>query len=121
MADVEEKRAIEANDKTVKESSSFGPGPETHAVHADGAPVEEQRKKAWYMRVLEPGNVFQIIIAAVLALAIGLGVSAGVGVDNIPPAAPAILAIPGTLWLRCLQTVGKSTPGEKFATQCSRG
>ncbi|KAF7194312.1 Excitatory amino acid transporter [Pseudocercospora fuligena] len=48
-----------------------------------------------------PGSALQIVIAALIAIAIGLAVSATV--DDIPEAAPAILEIPGSLWLRALR------------------
>lgn len=46
----------------------------------------------------------QIIIAALLAIIIGLAVTTQV--DEVPDAAVAILAIPGNLWLRALRAVG---------------
>jgi hypothetical protein len=61
-------------------------------------------KRTWWQRVKEPGSVWQIIIAALLAIAIGLAVSTTV--DEVPDAAIAIIGIPGTLWLRALQAVG---------------
>lgn len=60
-------------------------------------------RKAFKQRVLEPGSVWQIIFAALLAIAIGL--IAMTQVDEVPPAAIALLAIPGTLWLRALRAV----------------
>lgn len=51
-----------------------------------------------------PGSAIQIVIAAIIAIAIGVGVSASV--DNIPEAAPVLLEIPGDLWLRALRCVG---------------
>lgn len=107
MAD-DEKRAIEANDKTVKESSSFGPAPDATTVHANGAAVEEEKKEPFWKSFLEPGHAVQIVFAAALAIGISLAVTATVGQTNVPKAVPAILAIPGTLWLRCLQAIGKS-------------
>ncbi|KAM0330092.1 hypothetical protein ACHAQA_004263 [Verticillium albo-atrum] len=97
----EEKRVMESNDHTVKESSSYDqPTPQpTGPVSAE----VEQVKKPWWNSVLVAGSATQIVIAAALAIGIGLGVSAAVGVDNIPVAAPAILGIPGTLWLRALR------------------
>lgn len=67
----------------------------------------EEVKRRWWHGVKEPGHALQVVIAALLAIGIGMGVSAGVGADNIPEAAPAILNIPGDLWLRSLQCVGK--------------
>lgn len=62
-------------------------------------------KRTLWQRVKEPGSVWQIIIAALLAIAIGLSVSTTV--DEVPDAAIAIIGIPGTLWLRALQAVGR--------------
>lgn len=103
--EVEEKRAMESNDQ-VKETSSFGPDPNTNnVVGANGAPVEEEVKRPWWHCFLEAGHAAQIVVAAVIAIAIGLAVSGTVDQDDIPDAAIAILKIPGTLWLRALQAV----------------
>jgi hypothetical protein len=67
--------------------------------------IEEVReKKTFWQRVKEPGSVWQIIFAALLAIAIGLIVTTQV--ETVHPAAIAITAIPGTLWLRALRAVG---------------
>ncbi|KAL2851347.1 Sodium:dicarboxylate symporter [Aspergillus pseudodeflectus] len=63
--------------------------------------VEEQVKRPWWHSIKEPGSALQIVIAAALAIAIGLSVSSTV--DDIPYAAPTILEIPGALWLRALR------------------
>jgi hypothetical protein len=68
--------------------------------------VAQPEKKTFWQRVKEPGSVWQIIIAALLAIAIGLIVTTQV--ESVPPAAIAITAIPGTLWLRALRAVGMS-------------
>ncbi|KAI5368137.1 Putative sodium:dicarboxylate symporter [Septoria linicola] len=64
-----------------------------------------QAKEPFGKRVLRnlktPGSALQIVLAAVLAIGIGLAVS--LTVDEIPEAAPVILEIPGTLWLRALR------------------
>lgn len=63
-------------------------------------PHENFGQKCW--RVLKtPGSALQIIFAAILAIAIGLAVTTTV--SDIPEAAPAILEIPGSLWLRALR------------------
>ncbi|KAK5953034.1 hypothetical protein OHC33_006156 [Knufia fluminis] len=66
---------------------------------------EEQNKRPWhqsfYTLLKQPGSALQIILAALTAIAIGLAVTATV--DDIPEAAPIILEIPGTLWLRALR------------------
>lgn len=68
-----------------------------------------QKKKIgegkWWRCFFEPGSAPQIIVAALLAIAIGMAVN--VTVDEVPEAAVAILGIPGNLWLRALQAVGK--------------
>ncbi|KAF2019803.1 excitatory amino acid transporter 1 [Aaosphaeria arxii CBS 175.79] len=70
-----------------------------HTTIEDG----ETKKLTWKERVLKPGSVWQIIIAAVLAIAIGLAVSTTV--DEVPEAAIELIAIPGTMWLRALRAV----------------
>ncbi|KAF2261921.1 Sodium:dicarboxylate symporter family protein [Lojkania enalia] len=68
-------------------------------------PVEEKPKGTLVQRLVKqaktPGSAIQIIIAAAIAIAIGMAVSASV--DEVPEAAPAILEIPGSLWLRALK------------------
>ena len=55
-----------------------------------------------FMRTLmTPGSALQIVIAAIIAIAIGMAVTATV--SDIPEAAPVILEIPGQLWLRALR------------------
>jgi len=61
----------------------------------------------WFRPFFEPGSAVQIICAAILAIIIGMVVN--VTVDEVPPAAIAILGIPGRLWLRALQAVGMSS------------
>ncbi|KAJ8518929.1 hypothetical protein ONZ45_g4060 [Pleurotus djamor] len=60
-------------------------------------------KKPWWHSVKEPGSATQIVIAAVLAIAIGMAVTTTV--DKVPEAATVLLAIPGRLWLRALRAV----------------
>ena len=101
MADVNtyEKAALQEEGST-KESPQLSPFP---------SPIDETEEskvtRPFLKRVLRdlktPGHALQIVIAAVLAIAIGLAVS--LTVDNIPEAAPVILEIPGTLWLRALR------------------
>jgi hypothetical protein len=77
--------------------------------------VAEEEKKTFVQRVLTPGSVWQIIFAALLAIAIGLAVTTTV--DEVPDAAITILAIPGNLWLRALRAVGMS---RKVLFRCVR-
>lgn len=68
-------------------------------------PVVEP-KKPWWHPIKEPGSAAQIVISAVVAIAIGLAVTSTV--DSVPEACTEILAIPGTTWLRALRATGKS-------------
>lgn len=72
------------------------------------SPEPEAPKLSFGQKVVRelktPGSAIQIVIAAVVALGIGLGVTASV--EDIPEAAPAILEIPGSLWLRALRATG---------------
>lgn len=84
-------------DSTERPESGLSP----HSSREEGA-VE---KMTFWQRVKQPGSVWQIIGAALLAIAIGLAVATTV--DEVPEAVPAILNIPGDLWLRSLKAVGK--------------
>lgn len=64
-------------------------------------PVKETFGQRVLRTLKTPGSALQIIIAAILAIAIGMAVTATV--SDIPEAAPAILEIPGSLWLRALR------------------
>lgn len=61
-------------------------------------------KETFIQRVLKPGSVWQIIFAALLAIAIGLIVTTQV--EEVPEPAIALTAIFGNLWLRALRAVG---------------
>lgn len=65
-------------------------------------------KPAWWHPLKQPGSAAQIVVAAVLAIAIGLTVTSTV--DEVPVPAVAILEIPGVIWLRGLQAIGKLLP-----------
>lgn len=58
----------------------------------------------WWRIIVTPGSPAQIVLAALVAIGIGMGVN--VAVDTVPEAAVALLAIPGQLWLRALSAVG---------------
>ncbi|KAK8074590.1 Amino acid transporter [Apiospora hydei] len=58
-------------------------------------------KKPWWHSITVMGSTFQIIVAAVLGIAIGVAVSTTV--DEVPEACITILEIPGELWLRGLK------------------
>jgi hypothetical protein len=67
-------------------------------------PKETFGQKLW-RHTKTPGSAIQIVIAAALAIAIGMAVTTSV--DEVPDAARVIVGIPGTLWLRSLKAVGK--------------
>lgn len=108
MAPPLEKSAIEASDKNVSGNTSVQSDHEQVGPITTDQPAEVKRK--WWHPLIEPGHAVQIIIAAAVAIGIGLGVTSAVGKDNIPEAAPAVLGIPGQLWLRALQAVGEFLP-----------
>lgn len=89
----------ESNESTVTTPSGGDLSPQSSNE------VAEVEKRTFWQRVKEPGSVWQIVIAALLAIAIGLAVT--FTVDEVPDAAIAILAIPGDLWLRALKAVGE--------------
>lgn len=99
--------------------STIRPVQEQTSIATNAANDEKERaKKPWWHPVLEPGHAVQIIIAAAVAIGIGLGVTSGVGQDNIPEAVPAIIGIPGNLWLRALQALGEHSYLVKLRTSC---
>lgn len=70
-------------------------------------PIREKRTfaRAVIDNLKEPGSALQIVIAAALAIAIGLIVTSTT--DSIPAPVAPLIGIPGTLWLRSLKAVGK--------------
>ncbi|KAJ4991427.1 Sodium:dicarboxylate symporter family protein [Stagonosporopsis vannaccii] len=88
--------------RVVRETSSTS-SPSNLSPQPTYAEDMPESKKTLWQKFLTPGSVLQIIAAALLAIAIGLIVSTQV--DDIPAAAPALVAIPGTLWLRALRAV----------------
>ncbi|KAL4934165.1 dicarboxylate/amino acid:cation symporter [Aspergillus undulatus] len=82
-------------------------GISAHPATPDGyqeCTIEQQDEKPWWYSIREPGSALQIVIAAALAIAIGLAVSSTAGdIEDIPYAAPTIIEIPGALWLRALR------------------
>jgi hypothetical protein len=69
---------------------------------------EEPKKMTFWQTVKEPGSVYQIIGAALLAVAIALPIS--MTMDTTQSSiqdASTILNIPGRMWLRALTAVGK--------------
>lgn len=76
------------------------------SVSSQEAPVREKKsiKRMLIDNVKEPGSALQIVIAAALAIAIGLIVTSTT--DTIPAPVAPLIGIPGTLWLRSLKAVG---------------
>jgi hypothetical protein len=64
----------------------------------------ENVKRPWWYSIKEPGSATQIILAAILAIGIGMAVVSTT--DEVPQAAIDIIGIPGSLWLRALKCVG---------------
>ncbi|KAM3423342.1 hypothetical protein BST61_g779 [Cercospora zeina] len=92
-----EKSAAQEENLT-RESSQTSPTPQ----HGQDDEAVKEKFGARLLRQLKtPGSALQIVIAALLAVGIGLAVS--FTVDEVPEAAPVILEIPGTLWLRALR------------------
>ncbi|CAA7263654.1 unnamed protein product [Cyclocybe aegerita] len=79
----------------------YGYAKDTSATPDGENELVREPKRPWWHSVKEPGSAFQIVIAAALAVGIGLAVSTTV--ENIPAAATAIVGIPGRLWLRALR------------------
>jgi hypothetical protein len=103
---------IMAADPDVKSATAADPS----SVDSHGTPVQEypepEREKLTIGQTMvkelkTAGSALQIIIAALLAVAIGLIVSTQA--DNVPVEATDLVNIPGDLWLRALKAVGMST------------
>ena len=90
--DVPEVRQVDSSDESYREEE---------AVEAKGTMGQRFKRT-----LLTPGSALQIVIAAVIAIAIGMAVTATV--SDIPEAAPVILEIPGQLWLRALRATGET-------------
>ncbi|KAL5923708.1 hypothetical protein ACKVV7_001803 [Pyricularia oryzae] len=90
------------NDATRQDSYSSG-----SPAHEPQGFSEETQKRPIHRRLIDsaktPGSAIQIVIAAVVAIAIGLIVTTQV--DTVPKAVIPILSIPGDLWLRALKAV----------------
>lgn len=88
MADMEKRQDDRAvSDASVEQQTS-----------RDSATIPEQeppKKRKWWHGIKEPGHALQIVVAAMLAIAIGLAVTTSV--DSVPDAARLIIGIPGTL------------------------
>jgi hypothetical protein len=107
MGEIEEVREVRRSRDDSTDSTDSTDSPSTGTTNIPSGPgmhVAQPEKKTFWQRVKEPGSVWQIIFAALLAIAIGLIVTTQV--ETVHPAAIAITAIPGTLWLRALRAVG---------------
>jgi hypothetical protein len=100
MGEIEEVREVRRS----RDDSTDSTDSPTNIPSGPGMHVAQPEKKTFWQRVKEPGSVWQIIFAVLLAIAIGLIVTTQV--ETVHPAAIAITAIPGTLWLRALRAVG---------------
>ncbi|TDZ34309.1 Excitatory amino acid transporter 3 [Colletotrichum spinosum] len=96
-----EKTEMGSDNKQVQENSSMEQVQQQTSFSTE-EPARVRQKK-WWHPVVEPGSAVQIIIAAAIAVAIGLGVKSVH--PDIPSAATTILIIPGNLWLRALKAV----------------
>ncbi|TLS31622.1 hypothetical protein PpBr36_02555 [Pyricularia pennisetigena] len=97
-----EKTVAVENDAARQDSYSSGsPAHETQGFS------EETQKRPFHRRLVDsaktPGSAVQIVISAIVAIAIGLIVTTQV--DSVPKAVIPILSIPGDLWLRSLKAV----------------
>ncbi|EUC48115.1 hypothetical protein COCMIDRAFT_2907 [Bipolaris oryzae ATCC 44560] len=92
---------LESKTDEMERAASSNSSPSANTMPTTAVAVEE--KKTFWQRVKTPGSVWQIIFAAILAIAIGLAVTTTV--DEVPEAAIVLLAVPGNLWLRALRAV----------------
>lgn len=91
-----ELKELSSNNQNVDSVDSYGNGSTTETPAG---------KKKWWHSVKKRGSATQIVIAAILAIAIGLPVA--LAVENVPDAVRPILGIPGNLWLRALKAIGE--------------
>ncbi|OAX80128.1 hypothetical protein ACJ72_05545 [Emergomyces africanus] len=63
----------------------------------------EKPKKTFWEKVKQPGSVYQILISAAIAIAIGMAVNTTV--SEVPVAAIDLCSIPGQVWLRALKAI----------------
>lgn len=96
---------MEYQEKRDDKATGYDSGEAVRQVSHDEE-VGETNKKPWWNSVKKRGSALQIIIAALLALAIGLPVA--LTVEKVPKEVSPLLGIPGNLWLRALKTVGMS-------------
>jgi hypothetical protein len=97
----EKTEAVNSTERTSSNSTDHQQAQQEHPhqQHSD------EPKKPWWNSVRVAGSATQIVIAAVLAIAIGIAVS--YNVDKVPAAASTLVGIPGRLWLRSLRAVGE--------------
>ncbi|EUC36404.1 hypothetical protein COCCADRAFT_34247 [Bipolaris zeicola 26-R-13] len=92
---------LESKTDEMERAASSNSSPSDNTMPTTVVAVEE--KKTFWQRVKTPGSVWQIIFAAILAIAIGIAVTTTV--EEVPEAAIVLLAVPGNLWLRALRAV----------------
>lgn len=109
--DLDITRATSARNEDIepitKEHPAYTPVEQVHFSEGgtpDGA--DQRKKKKWYAMFLVPGSAPQIIVAALIA--VGIGMAVNMTVDKVPPAVISIVGIPGRLWIRGLTAIGKS-------------
>lgn len=93
---------LDSKTDEMERAASSNSSPSNNTMPTAAVAVEE--KKTFWQRAKTPGSVWQIILAAILAIVIGLAVTTTV--DEVPEAAIVLLAVPGNLWLRALRAVG---------------
>ena len=94
-------------DTKVEESSATPPTDTSSRSNSlDGEVVKRTWSQSLIKELKTWGSALQIVVAAIIAITIGIAVTTNV--DNVPEAAPAILEIPGSLWLRALRATGTS-------------
>ncbi|KAK4222668.1 Sodium:dicarboxylate symporter [Podospora fimiseda] len=96
----------EKQEQPTRQASADGSSTKQVPAPVMTAEQEEENRRAnrkWWTGFTEAGHAYQIVTAALLAIAIGMIVTTQV--EKVPDAARVIIAIPGTLWLRSLRAV----------------
>ncbi|KAF2027206.1 Sodium:dicarboxylate symporter [Setomelanomma holmii] len=101
VVEIREDKKARSGSTSSPSSEPYGNVPASHGIPKTN--IAQPQKETFWQRVKKPGSVWQNIIVALLAIAIGLIVITQV--EEVHPAAIAITAIPGTLWLRALRAV----------------
>ncbi|KAL8383194.1 hypothetical protein RB595_006788 [Gaeumannomyces hyphopodioides] len=89
-----------------QDSSSFNGGAQT-GEQQPADDVGGRQRRPWHRALVDsfktPGSAIQIIVAAALAITIGMVVTTQV--ETVPKAVVDLVMIPGDLWLRALRAV----------------